>query len=566
MSKLLTVTSMSSSGLEKGLHHPEFATLANAGVIQGLPDGWQNTQGLIRLDIRSELKAMPESDLSLAVKVPTLGFSDPVFDFDMRPWFATPLAVNGMGATEDAQASKPAQLFGVDFMGNQYPLLLDANGFIDYQAIAQTMGEQSVYTTLEAVIYVYSQEQLVQGKDLQRLGIDDLEGSMIFLPPTLVPEGFEITLGWFGEDFTPIRTEHVDVFQGSDGYFVNDITLSHQQGEGQGELNLVMDAQVQPYRLPGQTQVRLELDANGIEGMPVKEGKILVEQSLGLTHQTTVKVLTALVPFHELAKSLAQTAPKQGLNDFSDPMVVESFYGKVIEGLANTSIPLMAMQPNFNDDDSLFEWAQNLDWNEIPQSDAQILSGWIEGHADSLSFELSDAMDEMLSVEQFYPQTHLNLTTNSEFQFSDFSLQLDLQAENFTIQSQWTANADGFESMQSLSNLMDMNSLDFPDTSMESLREQSSQFEISEHTLLKGADVIEGFDWGNHDTVNLGPLLEKLGPDSHQVRVERVDSEAHVFVDKVDEFGQASEQMHVATIPNAPSDGNLDLSQFIELG
>src|SRR5579872_4080704 len=80
-----------------GLHFCRVGTLPNQTQWEQIKSYIQSYSPikLLAVSIQSELDILSEHpDCALEVRVPTLGFTDLAFDYDIRPWFLTPVIVN----------------------------------------------------------------------------------------------------------------------------------------------------------------------------------------------------------------------------------------------------------------------------------------------------------------------------------------------------------------------------------------------------------------------------------------------------------------------------------------
>jgi len=146
-----------------GLQGQSFAILPTLKTYQFLK---HKAVDSVSFDIQKEmslLASMPDS--TLRITIPTTGFTDLTLDYAPWPRFAIPLSVNGYVADENNKAPAKIMAFGKDIAGNVYPLLRNDEGKIDLTLIEKHREGKAFFTTLSAISYVFSVQQL-HGVDL----------------------------------------------------------------------------------------------------------------------------------------------------------------------------------------------------------------------------------------------------------------------------------------------------------------------------------------------------------------------------------------------------------------
>lgn len=452
-----------------GLHDKHFATLANFNDFHQILEWSGGLDHLINLDIHPELGHLASTVLDFFIKVPTLGFTDPAFDYDMRPWFAVPIGLNGFGSTVAQPWSSLAKnIIGVDLLGNQYPLLLNEKHQIDYEAIAASQQGEKLFTTLKALIYVYSPQQLIAGEGLTPLSnAQALKNKCVLMPPQHAHKDYTIEVGLMShEGVEQSRVVQIERLPLSDYLHVNNFSIELASNSNHNLLDIFIDAQTRKDVALNQYMMSLTLPRSGINLQSITSPAMVVEpmgddfrltKVFGLSETALRSVLTTLIPGTHLTQAFenSQTDLDDSVfNDFSMPKALDLLYATVIDSVINTSIPLMALNSMF-DVEHFPDAVQSLPMEDWSIADnhvfAELLHGW-QGNSEHAVEDFADKLDGMLTLEKFYPQWHVAFATEDDFDHESFKAQLYFEpwdhSQHVTPLS-YIAQKDHFEKLDS---------------------------------------------------------------------------------------------------------------------
>lgn len=173
-----------------GLHGKKFGQLLYAEEINNLANR------LLAVDISPELEILASNPASsLQIKIPTLGFSDPIFDYSVKPFFLLPASINGYCAHPKNAGLSSAKLYGVDLLGVKYQILLNPYGKFDYDLIESFIDPEknsTISTTLSSLIYEYKEFQVLNGQGL--LNFAGLANKLQFVMPEYISDLANIEL------------------------------------------------------------------------------------------------------------------------------------------------------------------------------------------------------------------------------------------------------------------------------------------------------------------------------------------------------------------------------------
>lgn len=560
-----------------GHHSPTFGALANyADFHEAIAKlGFENFIQVDLTEVLGLIHAQP--DALLEIKVPTLGFTDPAFDFDLRPWFATPLSLNGFGAGKDKLSSKPFEMKGTDILGNEYPLLFNEKGHLDYDLIAsQTPGP--LFTTLKYISYIYSASQVLTGEMLTKLPmIAEHHGKLLMLPPQPIHKNFEIDLKVRFEKGI-VHQETIYYEPGLDKmYHVNQFDVKANEHEHGLQLSIEVDASAYQTPLPAQLGISIEMP-----GLSMREGLLRplqgdeeafkTTQYLGVSQGLLSKVLDVLIPPKTMAQAF--TADKASAwNDFSIDGAFDVFYAHIKDGIGNNSIPLLALSDYFAGAEDIKAQMRALNIEAMTKPDQEMFNDVIQKmyHSEDIAFQLADTIDHMLSIETYYPHAQFNVLTslNQLPEHLDLTLSLTpigqsgLAAQVYKVTSEGLIDINDYQPIETPELNQDPF---FSDEGLEQAATVGQRYSISSDDILKGAHIIHDFDWQNHDVIDLSPLLEQLGGEILEPHITsaRHGDELEIYLEDGSGLG-ASEKMHVATIVGISGDDDLpSIDQFVE--
>lgn len=568
-----------------GHHDASFATLPSYKEFHQTLDRVGGLENLINLDIHEFISALAlEKDSLFVIKVPTLGFTDPAHDYDIRPMFATPFSLNGYGAKPDAPiASRPYKVIAVDFMGNEYPLIFNDKGLIDYDAIAQTQGGK-LYTTLKELHYVYTADQVLGGEGLTQLPMAPYhQGHLLLRAPEFITKAFDIEISVIRGDKTFLENKAHINFDDMDLYHLNQFSLHVEPLPEGSKIDIHIDANAFKVALPQQLGMSIQ-----IPGLVMQDGIAHVKQdaqlseSVQLTHYLGLspaifdQVYEALIPKEKLSQSFSQTT-NNVFNDFSNSEVLDKFYEVVKEGVQDNAIPIMALSDYFSSSEVLQRNLNELNLDKMTRADHEVYSQLLQSlnHPGDMAYDLADNLDQMLSIDKYFPQTHFSLISQDAIDpnMLEVMFELDPLDSNLHQAQQYKATHEGLTHLSleaDTFNLFDINHSDpyFSEQSLAQVEESlGNRYEISAKTLIDGAQVIDNFNVENHDVLDLNILFESLPGviTEPQVQLEQKGADMEVWVQETspDGFG---EKYHVATLTGVNGeDGNLpNLDQFIE--
>ncbi len=577
------MTSMPMAQSQFGHHDPSFGTLPTYQDYHSMIAKIGGIEHLIQIDVHEAIIALhAQKDALLKIKVPTLGFTDPAFDYDLRPWFATPFSINGFGANkEDIQASRPIKMIGEDFMGNQYPLLFNKEGLIDYEQIAaQTPGE--LYTTLKAIYYVYSAEQVLRGEGFTKLPMSPYhQGSLLMLPPETIkkPFGIEIDVLVAGESVHQQLFEAT--FESDELYHINQFSLNTQAYDNSIQFDIFVETSAFKTLLPNQLAMTLEFPQlilqDGIAGFNQSDlsfEPLSLTQYFGLSHDMLSKVIDVLIPESNLSHSF-QSNTHDSFNHFSDPNVLKAFYQEIKQGIADSSVPVMALSDYFASAQDIKDQITALNSEPMSKADHDVFTNLMKSmfQEEDLAYHLADSLDQMLTLDQYYPQSHFSFITKDSVDPSMLEVQLNLKPLDSLLPTQsYQVTSEGMMPLSDDQNSLDLGALVhddpfFGDISLEHAELVGHRFEISPDALIHGAQIIHDFNWQNHDVIDLNQLFETLAGNILEPSISTATKgdELEIWIEDTSGLG-VSEKIHVATVigTNPTEDALPSIEQFIE--
>lgn len=572
-----------------GIHDKFFATLPSASDFHALIEQQGGLDQFIRLDITDVLQQMREHpQAELVIRVPTLGFTDPAFDYDIRPWFATPFSLNGFGSTSEAPfASRPHQILAKDLLGHEYPLLINEKGMLDYQQIASILGSAKVYTTLDAISFVYTKAQLVDGADLDKLPFHQLQqGAIWFRPPVVGAEAFSIEME-LKEGDELLYSSELKVVPQSEGDFVhvNQLDLSYESMDQGGKIALNFDGQVTPRFAPEQYTIITEIPKLGDVKLFLASPFQQLSESASGTHwvvtdynglsQSALKQLVEiLIPEQGLKQMFQTDTHLSGFNDFSSPVAFTALYQKVIQSVINTSLPLMALEGILNNAEDFIEKIEYLKEHTLNKADQLVLSKLFifdeSSNAEHPGYLIADRLDQLLSLDSHYPHSEISLFTSEPLNAEDLSVHVSFVAIDSHANEpavSFNASIKGFEKSEFTEHVSDYfggHEIPLSDEALAHAGVVGHRYTLSQYDPLHGPEIIQNFNWEQHDKLDLHPLLEQFASTSSpEISLKASQEGTEVWLQGSD--APDSAPIHVATLSGVPIDAiESNLHHYIE--
>lgn len=347
------------------------------------------------LDIADIMPLLTKADgCVFELEIPVLGFTDPALDYDVNPWFAIPIALNGFVANAQYPELSCAQVWAKDLVDNQYPLLQDKMGRVDYEQIYQHLSTR-FFTTLNSVFYRYTQAQILEGKDLVKLpqGEHYQNKILLFLSRAKIPFKLKILIR---------NKEGIEIFR-------NELYLSvPQESEVSVETNsqwrgmsdngtLQIDYRVlDKAKLESAQRVILHIllpENKGLKWMlsgsaewtsTHEEKQSCLTQYFGLTTEATLDVVKQLIPFHYFRQQIIKAQQKNTnlqhlpINDFSaSEDAVQMLYQHIMSGILNRSIPIYSLSEYIKNKRKIYESLEQININQWSLSDQIVFKHYL---------------------------------------------------------------------------------------------------------------------------------------------------------------------------------------------
>ena len=399
-----------------GLHFGRFAQLPTTEEFFRfqtlLPDLKYRLQAL---DISSAIPFLKRGkDSQLVIEIPVLGFTDPVLDYDVNPWFALPIVINGFVANAQQQSLSSAQIWFKDLMAQSYPLVFDPMKRIDYKTIAAQL-KKNLYSTLQSITYAYTRSQVIDGEHLEplpqknyknkillclpqvqmpfKLKIFVLENARecfqqeLFISPTVMNElEPEIQASWKG--IAKSGTLEIN-------YSVKD-NVNIQQAQ-QAKFDLL---------LPQKKNLKLMLQDTQ-EWFTIEQGKpFYLTQYYGLSTTALSTILQALIPFDYFFQAIKKWARKESefksyrYNDYAkNTKAACLLYQYLLSGFINRSIPIYALTEYVKNKKKIYEILNQININQWDLSDQIVYKQYLYCLCSKkISFDsILDGLDYYLS-------------------------------------------------------------------------------------------------------------------------------------------------------------------------
>lgn len=567
------------------LHQPKFMALGTAEDFTALSDQ------LISIDVQSLLDSLGE-DSSFEVTLPMTGMADflsnPIAQ-GMPQQFPSVIALNGFGADSSGSEGfpRPHYVMVTDIVGNEYEVLVDANGQIEIPE--QGMG---LFSMLSSITLIYSVEQVLEGSGFSSLQEAGAEPGMVYL---LAPPGTE-------SQFSPtLRVSHlneqwqreIDVEQkvsvevhdtqtsDSSGMKVQ-ADLLEQDGGSLVHLELLgtPDLHHQPLKLQMMFQNQgtefelLEFSAQQTLGQSLGWNQVdgvTFEKWIGLSDYAKLALVRDVYSEMDFTRSLLTgddfgVSHQNNFNDFGlRPEAIGPFYDILVDGVIHNKIPSQDFFSHVPVENLV---DLDLSYAELSAGDQQVvdqITEQFQAHdfsmLDQLFLSEQDGwMDEIYLRSDQLLDALPDLTLNVLWDQAQSSTLIDHQELSFPDMDMFSSSADAF-------------SLNAPDSSISSLQagtfgenlelapgHQATTIHYQDVVdVSTTGDVISGFDFA-HDKIDLTGLLENLpGASKDNVQLSTQGDELHIQV-----TDQAGELHPIATIVGLPPDlhGD-DLAQII---
>lgn len=433
-----------------GLHCQRLGTLPSLSQWQQINSYMQfySPIKLLTANILPELQILrAHPDYSLVVRVPTLGFTDPAFDYDVRPWFLTPVALNGhIAQTGIFEQCKVAQLWATDIAQHRFKLLFNQEGLLDYDKMSEQAQIDVIFTTLKNIDYVYSLPALL-GEGLEKLPEKEwqtYQSTICFFPPPLATPKYDVELVILNVEQQVIQKRMLSLNAVSQGYlFVSHFETLHTrsiQPKNHDYLSIKAGMYVEQelpssrygykIKILGQAKINLgKLFAytqpvpyhfrpglNYIKTKHVEDNQPnLYEYILffGLSFsaiKTLIQIVVSKDKFfkNHLIASVQQSkqTKNQYNNYYQQPDLLDKLYELVTEACAYKTIPIYALSESFELSSIIFSKLINLDTSQWDRHDQWVYERMIYERLPSIyknydpmevGFEWVDTIDKLLN-------------------------------------------------------------------------------------------------------------------------------------------------------------------------
>lgn len=534
-----------------GFHQGKFAqlpTLEDYIVLK--PNAWV-------IDIEPELTMLKENKHSqLCITVPCLGFSDPAFDYSLYPWFATPLSIAGLIAT-DNQCLSRAKVIGTDINGVQYPLLMDHFGKIDYEKIESQLDNTPIVTSLKAISFIYTDAQILNGQGLMPLP-NRSEKLELMLARAL--PSFNITLTVFHQKQIILgkRECHYQTKHQAPKTFLN---VGYQnEGENQA-LKIQYQTRIKAHDF-AHTRARLEIQVPMQDGMIYRYGEhcqagrgeaLIINHYFGIGSLAKAILTESLIPKTHFIDKILEKAhfskKKLHVNAFAEnAWHASQLYYELLKGLMNGSVPLCSLNEYFVDETTLKHHVQSISLGALDRQDKfilQTLKDQLKKPHSKAGFV--DALDKLLCLDPLKIDIEALLQLQGQKLSAHGDITAVLVVENEQDIRQYTNTAK-----------------------VQNLQEGTSyiEYKITLGQIAQGEKIIEDFDYAKNHKINLSELLKALHQDTNHSTVihakTTTQGDTQIWVEH--RTGGAKQQFHVATLKGvSAAKGNLsqDLGAYI---
>lgn len=415
-----------------GLHFGRFATLPTIEDFYCLQSqSPQATHRLHAIDISTYLPLLKEyPHYELALEIPTLGFSDLLHGYDINPWFAFPIAINGFVAQADAAEPFRAKVILTDITNQKYSYQVNKESVADYEAMANQQAKP-IYSAIKAIQYCFGGAQIIYGEGLSALpNLKEFQNKLVlYLPRVQCPMSLKVT-----------------VLDKKRAIITNEITLAPKQvlevtpvvqakwagSKEQGELNIqyhvVKDASLQYIQsatlhltFPNQKGLKLLLHGEQSWLTTHHNKTSRLTQYIGLSQVAMADLLQQIVPFEHFESILlsdTQNTSRGGLRHVNDYTSCQSsrqqLYHYLLSGVLNRSVPLCALSDYFVEDKKLAHILPNMNIASWPLSDQLVYKHFLFGlPTTKMNCEyIIDEIDQLLSFGVSSVEGQLSIKTS----------------------------------------------------------------------------------------------------------------------------------------------------------
>lgn len=353
---------------------------------------------LYALDIGPVIPLLQKDNTyQLAVEIPVLGFTDPALDYDVNPWFAIPLAINGYVAQAERQHLSRATVEVKDISGQVYPVFVDDIARIDFGQIAQTL-QRPFFSTLCSIRYLYSASTILNGTDLAPLPkIEDYKNKIILcLPKAQMP--FKIKLIVIHQHEERLKQE-LFISPIIEQTIKPEISTNWRGTALEGVLHIgyraanhyaLSQAQYGALHLSLPHKNKLKLMVNGSLAWisTTKDKTFTLTQHYGLSTAALAAILKQLIPFDHFYQrlqkgfSVKQEAIQEYMNRYDANVAAAGvLYQQLLSGVINRSVPLAGLEPYVKKRKNIYAVLNALNMNAWPLADQIVYKQYLCGLA-----------------------------------------------------------------------------------------------------------------------------------------------------------------------------------------
>lgn len=494
-----------------GLHFLRLGTLPNQEQWQQIKSYIQSYSPvkLLTASIQPELDILSEHpDYALEVRVPTLGFTDLAFDYDIRPWFLTPVVINHhIAQTGTLEHTKVADLWVTDIAENYYQLLFSQTGQFDYDKMSEQAGNGVVFTTLKNIHYIFSLPTLL-GEGLEALPENKRASQaalLHFFPPPVLRKKYEIELLILDGQRNKIQKRTVEIQPETQQHlFVSHFETLHSRSveakikqESLGikvglyveqelpcsrygyKIKLSVNQKIKLGKLSAYTQplpyhFRPGMDYLRVKNNNKKQSNIY-EYVLffGLSHSAMNQLIQIIISKERFFKNHLISSVQQknkNKNQFNyyylQPDLIDKLYEGVTNACAHKTIPLYALSESFELSAIIFSKLMNLDTSLWDGHDQWVFERMFYEQLSSIrpdydptevGFEWVDKIDKLLNEHQ----TDIDIQNNIDILSGKLSAEQLIEVDIYLEDSEKSALIKYEEGMPSLTLTKTLESTEF---------------------------------------------------------------------------------------------------------
>lgn len=433
-----------------GLHFQRLATLPNFSQWEQIKTYVQSYSPikLLNMSIAPELSVLAEHpDYALIVRLPTLGFTDPAFDYDIRPWFLTPMVLNGhIAQTGILEHTKVAELWATDIADNHFKLFFNEEDRLDYDKMSEQAESEVIFTTLKYIHYVFSLRTL-RGEGLEKLPENEEKNQrnhICFFPPPVMAESYEVEVLVLNNLQNVVQKRTIHISSEAQSYlFVSHFETMHTrsiQAKAPDYLSIKAGMYVEQdlpfsrygykikistgdknklgklsaYTQPMPYHFRPGMDYLKIKNSVQKQAD-LYEYVLffGLSHSAIKQLIQIVIAKDRFFKNHLISSVQQkekNKNHYNNyylyPDLLDGLYELVTDACAHKTIPLYALSESFELSSIIFSKLMNLDTSQWDLHDQWVFERMIYEQLSSMcqhydpmevGFEWVDKIDKLLN-------------------------------------------------------------------------------------------------------------------------------------------------------------------------